>query len=402
MTANFKPPHTPSVSDARLASVLDIAADGIIVIDEAGRVLLFNRACERLFGYMASEIIGRHAGVLVRRAAASNKDVLADGAFDQKFVAELCAAVGSNREVAALHRSGYKFPIEVSIGEAQTPEGRQFVGILRDLRPRKEAEDRLNRLQADFLHIARISAMDEMGAALAHELNQPLTAILLYLQTILRGQGGEDARPGLPPASVAILGKAVYEAERAGKIIQRMRNFAEKRESFRRPFSMRLLIDEALELTLIGNRDAVHIVRTELENLPPVLVDGVQIQQILVNLLRNAIEAVRGRQRAEIRIASRAEDNHILVKISDNGPGIAADVWPKLFKVFTTTKTNGLGVGLAISKTIAQNHGGDLLCEPGGRGEGARFTLRLPIPTDLGALTPADADARGVSESGHG
>jgi two-component system sensor kinase FixL len=234
--------------------------------------------------------------------------------------------------------------------------------------------------------MARVNAMDEMGAAVAHELNQPLTAVLLYLQALTRKlKSGEAA---VEQAVLEILGKASREAERAGSIIQRMRQFVERREPERQPIDLRKLVDEALEVTLLGNDGAaVEVVRDEAPDLPLLEADPIQVQQILINLIRNAIEAVKSRDDRWIRIAMRTTDGFLLVEVEDSGPGIPEETVRNLFKAFSTSKKTGLGLGLAISRSIAQNHGGDLLVEPGGGGRGATFVLSLP----LGVTTTVNA-----------
>lgn len=376
------PDQSPTVSEARLLSVLDTAVDGIIVIDDRARVLVFNKACEELFGYPAGEVMGRNISVLMPPEFSSEHDA-AVGHYLRTGEKRI---IGIGREVRGRHADGTVFPIELSVGEAKTPEGPQFIGIIRDLRSRKAVEQRLNQLQAQLVQMARVNAMDEMGAAVAHELNQPLTAVMLYLQALTRKLRISDC--GVEQSVLEILGKAAREAERAGSIIQRMRQFVEKREPERQPLDIRKLIDEALELTLLGNDGAaVEVVRVEAPHLPALEADPVQIQQILINLIRNGIEAVRHRGERWIRIAVRAEDAHLLIEVEDSGPGIPPETARNLFKAFSTSKKTGLGLGLAISRSIAQNHGGELLVEPGGGGRGATFVLSLP----LGVTTTVNA-----------
>lgn len=368
------PDQSPTVSEARLLSVLDTAVDGIIVIDDRARVLVFNKACEDLFGHPAADVIGRNISMLMPPEFSSGHDA----AVSHYLRTGERRIIGIGREVRARHADGTVFPIELSVGEAKTPEGPQFIGIIRDLRPRKAVEQRLNQLQAQLVQMARVNAMDEMGAAVAHELNQPLTAVMLYLQALSRKLKSGEAT--LEPAVLEILGKASREAERAGSIIQRMRQFVEKREPDRQPVDIRRLIDEALEITLLGNDGAtVEVVRDEAPNLPSLEGDPVQIQQILINLIRNGIEAVKQRDERWIRIALRPADGRLLIEVEDSGPGIPSETVRNLFKAFSTSKKTGLGLGLAISRSIAQNHGGDLLVEPGGGGRGATFVLSLPL-----------------------
>jgi two-component system sensor kinase FixL len=363
----------PSVSDARLASVLNTAADSIIIFDGTGAILVVNPASERLFGYKPDEIIGSDISTLMP-ADVSERLEEADG----PSASAVRRLVGATREIRGRHKDGTTFPIELSVSEAATPRGRQFVGILRDLRARKDAEGRLNQLQSDLMHMARVSAMDEMGAALAHELNQPLTAILLYLQAAQRS-GASD---GLSERTNGIIAKAIREAERAGSIIQRMRSFVEKRDPQRKVLDLKPLVDEAVELTLLGHGSQVRVDRVFNDGVPAISVDPVQIQQVIVNLVRNALDAVRNAAVQEIKVSIRVEQEFVLVQVTDSGPGVPRQMVPNLFQAFSTSKRKGLGLGLAISKTIAQNHGGDLWVDPGGDGRGATFTLQLPAPGD--------------------
>lgn len=364
-----------SVSEARLDSLLNTAVDGIILIDDSLRILVFNTACEQLFGYSAEEVIGENVSLLMPREYAQEHD----GYVHRYVETGERRIIGIGREVRGKHRDGTDFPLELSVGEALTPEGRQFVGIVRDLRPRKAVERRLNQLQAELVHLARVSAMDEMGSAVAHELNQPLTAVMLYLQAVTRriqGSGGEATED---PIIVETINKAKREAERAGNIIQRMRHFVEKREPDRRAVQLRPLIEDTLELTRVGtNSEGIAMHLEADDDLPAVDVDPVQIQQIMVNLLRNAFEAVRASTNPRVVVAVDLKPQSITVRVSDSGPGIPKEVHDRLFKAFATSKRTGMGLGLSISRSIAQNHGGDLTVDPGGNGQGASFMLTLP------------------------
>ena len=372
----------PSVSDARLSTLLDTAVDGIIVIDDKARILVFNEACEHLFGYAAAEVLGQN----IKRIMPPEYGEQHDDYVANYVLTGVQKVIGVGREVRGRHRDGTVFPIELSVGEAMTPEGRQFIGILRDLRSRREAEQRLTELQADLLRMARVSAMDEMGAALAHELNQPLTALLLYLQAVERSSAKQSAGQPLSQTALSILQKAINEAERASGIVQRMRHFVEKRDPVRHLLDLNPLVTEAIDLTLLASRPGTKITRTLAQGLPPVAVDAVQIQQVVVNLVRNAIDAAKGADAPDVRVATGLGHDAVLMTVEDNGPGIPAESMPDLFKAFSSSKGSGLGLGLAISRTIAQTHGGDLKVDPGGNGRGACFTLQLPLPS------PASSD----------
>ena len=369
------PNSSPTVSEARLLSVLNTAVDGIIVIDEKATVLVYNKACEVLFGYTAAEVIGENINKIMPVEFARDHDRYVRSYLETG----VRRVIGIGREVRGQHRDGTIFPVELSVGEAFTPAGRQFIGILRDLRSRKAVEQRLNQLQGQLINLARVQAVDEMGAAIAHEVNQPLTAVMLYLQAVIR-KLSTTAHAEVEGPILDVLGRAVREAERASGIIQRMRQFVERREPERQSSDLNALIDEALELTLLGhNIDGLEIRRELDPGLSPVDVDPIQIQQILSNLMRNAMEAVRKRDRRWICLRSRVEDQAVLVEVEDSGPGIPPEIVANLFKAFSSTKRTGLGLGLMISRSIAQNHGGDLIVDGGGDGRGATFRLRLPI-----------------------
>jgi two-component system, LuxR family, sensor kinase FixL len=362
-------------AESLLLSVLDTAVDAIIIIDDQARILVYNQACERLFGYKAAEVLGQNVRLIMPDEFARHHD---------RYLSDYVKTghrkiIGIGREVKAQHRDGTVFPVDLSVGESVTQAGRRFIGIIHDLRQRYADEERMNQLQANMVHMARVSTMDEMGAALAHELNQPLTALMLYLQAVERACEQDPDNP-IPDNVLAVLRKAVREAERAGNIIHRMRQFVEKRDPQRRLVDINPLITDALELTKFGTRPGVTRIRCDFEtDLPQIFVDPVQVQQILVNLTRNALEAVRGRPNPEVMITTRRDAKGVAIEVADNGPGIRPEAVPELFKAFASSKNGGLGLGLAISRTIAQSHGGTLDVDPGGQGRGAQFTLSLPL-----------------------
>ncbi|MEM8796257.1 MAG: ATP-binding protein [Pseudomonadota bacterium] len=361
-----------TVSDARLETVMETAADGILVTNDRGRILMFNAACENMFGYRASEILGRNVTVLMQPKHAQTHD---------QYVREYspvrrAEVIGIPHEVTGRCKDGSGLPIELTIGESNTPAGRQFVGILRDLRPRHQIRDRMDELQHQLLRLSRRNAVDEMGAAIAHELNQPLTAMTLYLQAIEK----KTRNTGCFTEEVAIiLEKALRETERAGQIIQHMRRFGKRAAQKNMTTDLGQLILDAVELTTVGYRARSVFVETDIaDDLPALKVDPVQVEQILVNLLRNAIEAVEGSQLRRVNIAARRDGDYLAISVKDSGPGISREILDNLFKTFASSKESGMGLGLAISNTIAQSHGGHFDVDPGGNGRGATFTLKLP------------------------
>jgi two-component system sensor kinase FixL len=222
-----------------------------------------------------------------------------------------------------------------------------------------------------------------MGSALAHELNQPLTAIMLYLQALEREvQRLQSAETKLEPRAVELLGKATREAQRAGSIISRVRQLVEKRAPERKRSDLNTVVDEALELAMLGRRRSIILERHGPEVLPVVFVDPVQVQQVVLNLARNAVEACQDADRPTLTIKTWFESDSVCFSVGDNGPGIAAEQMRTLFSAFRSENGNGMGIGLTISRAIVQNHKGELLVDPGGNGHGARFTVRLPIAAE--------------------
>lgn len=369
----------PSLSEARLESVLDTAPDGIIVMDEASRLLVFNKACEKLFGYEADEVFGENVNMLMSQEHQGNHDLYVNRyrATGERRI------MGVGREVEGRRKDGSLFPLDLSVGEAITPNGRQFIGVIRDLTARRDAERRLASVQADLIRMTRVSALDEMGSALAHELNQPLTAIMLYLQALEREVTRlQSAQSTMEPRAAELLGKAKREAQRAGSIIQRVRQLVEKRAPERRRSDLNLVVDEALELAMLGRRRNVHLERHGPETLPVVLVDPVQIQQVVLNLARNAIEACEEEDRPTLTVRTWFEGEAVCFSVGDNGAGIPQEQMNKLFNAFQSETGSGMGIGLTISRAIVQNHLGELHVDPGGDGQGARFTVRLPIAAE--------------------
>jgi two-component system, LuxR family, sensor kinase FixL len=222
------------------------------------------------------------------------------------------------------------------------------------------------------LEQTKASGIDAMGSALAHELNQPLAALTIYLQS-LRRQCAKS------PETAAIV---VEMVDKSGEIVRRMRRFSARSEPDRQPMDMNAMAEESLELALVGTSKAIQIERDFEVRSPLVMCDPVQIRQIMVNLLKNAVEATNKKPLPRIFVTTSLSDGFAHFRISDNGPGITPAMAGRLFKAFETSKPQGMGLGLAISKMIAQNHHGDLVLDTSGSGSGACFGLKLPTRKD--------------------
>ena len=359
--------------EALLRAILETSPDGLITIDEDGIIQSFNPAAERMFGYNAAEVIGRNVSCLMPSPYREEHD----GYLKRFLRTGEKRIIGIGREVLGQRKDGTIFPHELTVGEVKAGGRRLFAGFLKDVSARQQSEQRLQELQAELVHVARLSAMGEMASAIAHELNQPLTAIINYAQTaraVVKRRPGEDAG-GL----ASLLRKTVEQADRAGQIIRRLRQFIAKGETDRALEDINTVVEEASALALVGTRGKGIAVRRVLgEGLPPVLLDKIQIHQVITNLIRNSVDALDGVKQREIVISTRrAGQDSIEITIADSGPGLAPEVADRLFQPFVTTKPAGLGIGLSICRSIVDAHGGRLFASdnPGG---GVVFHVHLP------------------------
>ena len=359
--------------EAHLRSILDSMPDAMVVIDERGFIQSFSAAAERLFGYKESDALGQNVNVL----APSPYLEAHDGYMARYLATGERRIIGLGRVVSGRRRDGSIFPMELTIGEVITNDGhRLFTGFIRNLTSRQDIERRLQDLQEELIQVSRVSAMGTMASTLAHELNQPLTAIASYVmaaQAML-----ESKRPGAAQDAQQALTDGIAEAVRAGQIVRRLRDFVARGETERQIMSLARLIEEANALALAGVSQHRLVVRVDLDpTVSRVLVDRVQIQQVILNLIRNGIEAMDGCELRQLTISTRAtSEEEVELAIADTGVGLSETVLENLFTPFTSTKAHGLGVGLSICKTIVEAHGGRLWAES--RAEGGtifRFTL---------------------------
>jgi len=357
---------------AHLRSILDTVPDAMIVIDEQGIMSSFSIAAEGLFGYSADEVIGKNVMILMPTPYREAHD----GYILRYLQTGERRIIGSGRIVVGERKDGSTFPMELSVGEMRSSDQRFFTGFVRDISERQETEVRLQDLQSELVHVSRLTAMGEMASALAHELNQPLSAIANYLkgsQRLLESASDEKSS-----TMRDALDKAAAQARRAGQIIRHLRDFVSRGETERRVESISKLVEEASALALVGAKElAIDVRRRFQPEADLVLADRVQIQQVLINLFRNAIDAMTDSSRREMVITTRLVSNEMLeVSVADSGPGIAPEIASQLFQPFVTTKRQGMGVGLSISRTIIDAHGGKIWVEPNiGGGTIFRFTL---------------------------
>jgi two-component system sensor kinase FixL len=346
--------------EAHIRSILETVPDAMIVIDERGTILSFSKAAEVMFGYSEEEVLGENVSILMPSPDRERHDSY----LERYLRTGERRIIGVGRVLTARQRDGVTFPIELSVGEARIGDDRVFTGFIRDLTERQEAELRVHDLQSVLAHVQRVSEMGTLATSLAHELNQPLTAIANYV---------EAARDMLetPPDEevIAVIREALNECAaqsvRAGQIVRRLRDFISRGETEQRVESLQRLVTEASALALVGAGGPDLEVEVKLDPATDrVLVDRIQIQQVLLNLMRNAIEAMEDSPVRRLLIFSeRKPGGFVQVTVADSGPGLSDEMAERLFEPFRSTKASGMGLGLSISATIVGAHGGRIWAE---------------------------------------
>jgi two-component system, LuxR family, sensor kinase FixL len=376
-------------------AIMDAAVEAIILIDRRGTVSAFNRSAERLFGYDAAEVLGHNVTLLMAEPFHSaHDDYLARYAETR-----IPHIIGVGREIEARRKDGSIFPAFLSVGEVAGDGPHRYVGMIRDVTIERQARATLEaerdraearqdeaqaarQLQERLTHVARMATMGEMAAGLAHELNQPLSAIATYARACDRFLSATE--PDLEETRTSVR-EIANEAIRAGDIIRRLRQVMGGRASEHVATDISTLVDDVVVLAEADAR--VHRVRIQFEltrGLPLVRADPAQIQQLILSLVRNAVEAPASQAAAERDVIVRTARHlhaHVELSVSDNGRGVDPEIVDRLFAPFVTTKAQGTGLGLSISQTIARAHGGTIGYRPV-EPTGACFYVRLPIIED--------------------
>ena len=360
--------------EQHLRSILEAVPDAMIIIDEAGVISSFSAAAERLFGYTEADVLGRNVRILMPGPDQQRHDSY----LSNYLLTGIRNVIGSVRSTTAMRRNGESFPIELAVGETLSSGQRIFTGFIRDLTQRRNTELRLQELQSELIHVSRLSAMGTMASTLAHELNQPLTAITNYLETT-RDMLTDRDLVDLDLVQTA-LDEAAEQSIRAGHIVRRLRDFVARGHVEQRGEPLNALVREAANLGLLGAREAgVEVVMALCDDTAIVRADRVQIQQVIVNLVRNALQAMSASETRVLTISTHPAPEKpgcMEVTISDTGEGLSSAMSDRLFQAFATTKSDGMGLGLSICRTIIEAHDGRIWASnaPGG-GAAFHFTL---------------------------
>ena len=375
-----------SESEVRLRAILHTAVDAIVTIEASGAIESLNPAAERMFGYTRGELIGRNVSMLMPAPWREEHD---------RHIARYLRTgeariIGIGREIEAQRRDGSVFPVDLAVSEVRLPGRRLFTGIIRDLTERREIEERARLRLEVAAHTARLLELGEMCSGIAHEVNQPLAAIVSFADGCLRMVRSGRAEPALIEDT---LGRVAEQGIRAGEILSRLRGLVRKEESRCETFDLGEAIGEVLPL--LDHERRRRGVRIEIDRepgLPEVSADRVHVEQVLLNLLRNAFHAIESMEDRQVwvRVTGAAPvpehgvrtSASVRLVVEDSGPGIAPEHRERVFEPFYTTRPNGLGVGLAISRSLAERHGGRLRAEANDGG-GARFVLELPCGVEV-------------------
>lgn len=363
--------HDLKESQAFLRSTIDASPISIITINERGKILSFSKTAEETFGYSEGEILGKNIELLAPARDVNDHDTYMKRYLEtgQKRI------VGKARRVLAQRKDGSEFPTMLHVSEFNDGE-RIFVGFIEDLSEREEIEQRLDETSFQLRHADRLGSMGEIAASIAHELNQPLTAaasLIGAVSLILKKNDLAESKASLP-----LLDDAVGEIRRASELIQHMRDYVRKRKTAKSLHDLNKIVEDAGALAIIGaDADGIEVKWDMDPNAGELLIDRIQIQQVITNLIRNAIDAMKGAPQRLLTISSKRLNKIVEISICDTGPGLNDNVEASLFDPFVSSKTDGMGLGLSISKTIIDAHQGEIVAENQDSG-GCIFTVKLP------------------------
>ena len=354
--------------DARLAAIVESSDDAIIAKDLNGVILSWNRAAERLFGYTASEVFGRPITIIFPLDRIEEEAVILGQIRSGERV--------GHYETVRRCKDGQIINVSVTTSPIRDASGTVTGAstIMRDLTSRNIRDERILELQAELAHVQRLNELGQVVSTLVHEVNQPLTAIGNYVNACRR-----LVKTGDQERIRSVLERITDQTNRTRGIVERIRDFVKKRDVQMRAENLSQVIEEAIALTRASVRDRGLTLSVEVEPLGvQVEIDKVQVEQVLFNLLRNAIEAMEDQPWRELVVATRlVQGGMVEISVADTGPGLVDEVRAKLFQPFITTKPNGMGVGLSVCRAIVESHGGRLWADDNSsRGTVFRFTVR--------------------------
>ena len=366
-----------SEEHAYAEAVVETAVESIITIDTRGCIETFNVAAQKMFGYALEEVRGKNVRMLMPDPYRSEHDQY----LSRYTTTDKAHIIGIGREVSAQRKDGSVFPIHLSVGEVAHSSKRRFVGLIRDISTQREAELEARQHREQLAHMDRLNMLGEMAAGIAHEINQPLTAISLFSHA-----GKRLIEAGNYDKLSEVCDKLSQHAQRAGAVIERVQAMSRRQDSTKEIADCNALIREVAKLAeseaLLRN---ISIAVETSDELPNVSVDPIQIQQVALNLLRNGMEAMRMidcRHGSTIHIWTDhcpKGGGGVQVAVSDSGCGVSEEAAKKMFTPFSSSKETGMGMGLSICRAIVAAHGGQLEYRNNPHPhQGATFFFSLP------------------------
>ncbi|HEY2619274.1 MAG TPA: PAS domain S-box protein [Acetobacteraceae bacterium] len=356
-----------------LASIVESSEDAIVAKTLEGVVTAWNAAAETMFGYRAEEMVGRPIALLLPP----------DRLYEETMIRDRLRRGERLRhfETVRLRKDGSEIAVLLSISPIFSRSG-GIIGaskIVRDISAERRSQSRIQELQAELAHVARLSTMGQMASAIAHELNQPLTAVGNYASALGRVLANANADPD---RAREIVERIRQQTVRAGEVIRRLREHVAKRSTTRLREDVNTVVTEAVELGLVGTQHRGVHASVELDAaVGAAMLDRIQIGQVIINLVRNAVEAMEASQTRTLTVSTRAAEGSVQIAVADTGPGIAPEVAERLFQPFITSKATGLGLGLSICRELVEAHQGRLAVTPGATG-GTVFVITLPTAAE--------------------